>query len=59
MHGTADTSTDYKASVRLSQEIASVDRELKLYEGAYHELLNDTIADQALVDLLDWITHRV
>lgn len=59
MHGTVDTSTDYKASVRLSQEIASVDKELKLYEGAYHELLNDTVADQATSDLLQWIKSRV
>ncbi len=59
MHGTADTSTDHRASVRLAEEIASVDKDLKLYEGAYHELLNDTVADQALVDLLEWISHRV
>ena len=59
MHGTADTSTDYRASVRLHEEIASVDKELKIYEGAYHELLNDTIAQAATSDLLNWIKSRV
>jgi alpha-beta hydrolase superfamily lysophospholipase len=59
MHGTADTSTDYKASVRLHEEIASVDKDLKIYEGAYHELLNDTIAEAATSDLLNWIKSRV
>jgi alpha-beta hydrolase superfamily lysophospholipase len=59
MHGDQDTSTDHLASIALYESIASVDKELKLYPGAFHELLNDLVAPQALQDLIGWIQARV
>ncbi len=59
MHGDKDTSTDHLASIALYESIASVDKELKLYPGAFHELLNDLVAEEALADLLGWIQARV
>ena len=41
------------------ESIAAVDKELKLYPGAYHELLNDLVAAEALQDLTGWIQARV
>lgn len=59
MHGDKDTSTDHLASIALYESIASVDKELKLYPGAFHELLNDLVAHEALADLTGWIQARV
>jgi alpha-beta hydrolase superfamily lysophospholipase len=59
MHGDKDTSTDHLAAIALHESIAAVDKELKLYPGAYHELLNDLVAAQALQDLTGWIQARV
>jgi acylglycerol lipase len=59
MHGDKDTSTDHLASIALYESIASVDKELKLYPDAFHELLNDLVAEEALADLLGWIQARV
>jgi alpha-beta hydrolase superfamily lysophospholipase len=38
------------------QEIQDV--EMKLYEGARHELLNETIRDQVTKDLIEWLEIR-
>jgi alpha-beta hydrolase superfamily lysophospholipase len=59
MHGDKDTSTDHLAAIALYESIASVDKELKLYDGAFHELLNDLVAEEALADLIGWIQARV
>ncbi|MCF8528887.1 MAG: lysophospholipase [Aquiluna sp.] len=59
MHGDKDTSTDHTASIALYESIGSVDKELKLYPGAYHELLNDLVKEDATADLTDWLLARV
>ena len=37
----------------------SKDKTLKLYEGHYHDLLNDIGKEQALNDILQWIAGRL
>ena len=40
-------------------ETAAVDVDLRLYQGARHELLNETNRDQTTADIIDWLqTHR-
>ena len=41
LHGTFDRLTDPEGSVQLYNRAASTDKELKLYNGFYHEILND------------------
>jgi acylglycerol lipase len=59
MHGDKDTSTDVNSSIALFEQISSVDKELKIYPGGFHELLNDLDKDQATKDLIDWLNARV
>jgi alpha-beta hydrolase superfamily lysophospholipase len=59
MHGDKDTSTDVNSSKALFEQISAVDKELKIYPGAFHELLNDLVKDKATKDLLDWLNARV
>ena len=33
----------------------SADKTLKLYEGAFHDLLNDTDKDTVMADITQWI----
>lgn len=37
----------------------SPDKTFKLYPGAYHEVHNDPVAEEASRDLLDWLQQRV
>jgi alpha-beta hydrolase superfamily lysophospholipase len=59
LHGTADTHTDPGGSQQFVEAIASTDKTLHLFEGGYHELLNDTVRDQALQLLLKWLQARL
>ena len=59
MHGTADTWTDPHGSQRLFEAVASEDKTLRLVEGGYHELLNDTERDETLGVLLTWLERRL
>jgi alpha-beta hydrolase superfamily lysophospholipase len=58
MHGTDDKATVCKGSQFFYDTAGSKDKTLKLYEGHYHDLLNDIGKEQAMNDILQWIaTH--
>ena len=42
MHGTEDKATLYQGSEFFYKTAGSEDKTLKLYEGHYHDLLNDS-----------------
>ena len=41
------------------REAGSTDKTLKLYEGHYHDLLNDLGREQVMADIVDWIDARL
>lgn len=55
MHGLADGLADPRGSKQLHAGAAAKDKTLKLYEGLYHELLNEPEQEQVRSDLLNWI----
>jgi alpha-beta hydrolase superfamily lysophospholipase len=59
MYGTDDGLCPPQGSVMLSQRIGSADKELKAYQGLYHEILNEPERDQVLDDLCAWLSARV
>jgi alpha-beta hydrolase superfamily lysophospholipase len=59
MHGTADRLTDHRGSEEFYRRASSTDKTFRLYEGFYHELLNDPEADRVLSELLDWLDERL
>lgn len=59
MHGTADKVTLPAGSVFFHATVGSRDKTLRLYEGHYHDLLNDVGKDQVLADILHWIDARL
>ncbi len=59
IHGNKDTSTSHLNSMGLHQAIASPDKELKIYPGGHHELLNDLCKSEVEEDLFEWLLARV
>jgi alpha-beta hydrolase superfamily lysophospholipase len=37
----------------------SADKTLRLYEGHYHDLLNDVCKEEVMSDMLAWISKRL
>ena len=59
MHGTNDKVTVCHGSQFFYSAAGSKDKTLKLYEGHYHDLLNDIGKEQAMGDILHWINERL
>lgn len=58
MHGTADLVTDPAGSKRLYERARSQDKTLKLYNGWWHELMQEPEREQVLGDLAEWLDAR-
>jgi len=59
LHGTADKATRPDGSQQFFDEAGSDDKELKLYDGYYHDLLNDIGREQVIDDIELWIGARL
>ena len=59
IHGTADKATRYQGSQYFYDNVGSEDKTLKLYEGHYHDLLNDIDKEIVMADILAWVNERV
>ena len=59
MHGTADRLSDPSSSKMLFELTGSKDKNLKLYEGFYHEIFNDPQRGQVFLDMEDWLNQHV
>jgi alpha-beta hydrolase superfamily lysophospholipase len=59
IHGTDDKATRYDGSQYFYDHVGSTDKTLKLYEGGYHDLLNDIDKQTVMADILAWVNERV
>lgn len=59
LHGTGDRLVDIEGSKQLYARACSTDKTLKLYEGFYHEVLNEPGKGQVLRDIALWLNTRV
>jgi alpha-beta hydrolase superfamily lysophospholipase len=59
LHGTADKATVPSGSQFFYDTAGSKDKTLKLYEGHYHDLLNDTCKEEVMADIKAWINKRL
>lgn len=59
MHGTADKATVCHGSQYFYEHAGSPDKTLKLYEGHYHDLLNDVGKEGVFADIIDWVDTRL
>jgi alpha-beta hydrolase superfamily lysophospholipase len=58
VHGTSDKATKPSGSQFFFDTAGSADKTLKLYEGHYHDLLNDVGKEGVFQDMVDWIDAR-
>jgi alpha-beta hydrolase superfamily lysophospholipase len=59
LHGTADKATLPAGSQLFFDTAGSKDKTLKLYDGHFHDLLNDVGKDGVLADIRAWIEARL
>ena len=59
LHGTADKATRPAGSQRFYDMAGSKDKTLKLYEGHFHDLLNDLDKEVVMADVQAWIDARL
>jgi lysophospholipase len=59
-HGTADRITAPEGSRKFFERLTTADKKLNLYEGLYHETMNELPADRqkVLADLREWVLAR-
>lgn len=58
LHGTGDKVTDVSGTSDFYDKVTFGDKEIKLYEGLYHELLRETKRQEIIDYILGWITKR-
>ncbi|MBF6601225.1 MAG: lysophospholipase [Dehalococcoidia bacterium] len=58
MHGTGDALTSPDGSRDLYERAGSADKTLKLYDGLYHEILNEPERDAVITDIVEWLDAR-
>jgi alpha-beta hydrolase superfamily lysophospholipase len=59
IHGTDDKATRYQGSQYFNDHAGSKDKTLKLYEGHYHDLLNDVGKEDVMADIQRWLDARI
>jgi lysophospholipase len=46
-------------SLFLFQHVASTDKQIKIYGGLFHEILNEYVRDEVIGDMIRWMKLRV
>jgi acylglycerol lipase len=59
LHGTADKVTSFAGSQTFYERAGSTDKTIKLYEGHFHDLLNDVDKESVIGDIKRWIAARL
>jgi len=55
LHGSEDPFVPYARSLQAVQEMPTTDLTVRIYEGARHEVLNETNRDEAVDDVVEWM----
>ena len=58
MHGSGDVMTASAGSELLYNTISSSDKELKIYDGLFHEIFNEPEAPEIYKEVIDWLDKR-
>lgn len=59
LHGTEDKATKPSGSQHFYEQAGSTDKTLKLYEGYYHDLLNDVGKEAVMADIQQWLDAHI
>lgn len=59
VQGTADRIVDPEGSKQFYARAGSSDKTLKLYEGLFHEVLNEPEKEQVMAEIIEWLDKRI
>lgn len=59
LHGGDDKIVPKECSEKFYKYMSSTDKELKIYDGLYHEILSEDIKDSILDEIHKWIEKRI
>jgi acylglycerol lipase len=59
LHGTADRAARASGSQAFFDAVGSTDKTLKLYDGVYHDPLNDEGRERVMADITAWMDARL
>lgn len=59
IHGKDDRIVPYENSMDFYSNISCEDKEIKIYEGLYHEILNEECRDNILGDICHWLHKSI
>ena len=59
MHGSVDSLTAVEGSKLLHDSISSRDKKIVIYDGLYHEILNEPERKNVMEDILQWLETRI
>lgn len=59
LHGEKDTLVDPSDSADFFEQIASRDKQLKIYGNTQHEIFNEAVREQVMADVTRWIENRL
>ena len=57
-HGSDDAICDVQGARDFYEALASEDKELDVYEGLYHEILNEPQRDRVIADIVAWLDRH-
>jgi alpha-beta hydrolase superfamily lysophospholipase len=58
-HGSVDSLTAVEGSELLHDSISSGDKKIVIYDGLYHEILNEPERKNVMADILEWLETRI
>jgi alpha-beta hydrolase superfamily lysophospholipase len=58
VHGAADKAAKLSGSQHLYERAGAADKTLKVYEGRFHDPLNDLGKEEVMSDILSWLDER-
>lgn len=59
LHGKEDKLVRYSSSENFYNNISSTDKQIKIYDNLYHEILNEPEKEIVINDILVWINNKV
>lgn len=59
LHGTDDQLTSIEGANMVHAQLVVTDKTLKVYEGLYHEVLNEPEKDQVIADVVGWLEDHL
>lgn len=58
-HGECDGLVNVKDTYDFFSGVSSADKQMKIYGGLFHEILNEYCRDEVMADIISWIQHRI